>query len=275
MVPDNALVNVLRLIARHIDEAVHNAIADCLDMTLSSRSEENERNRAVSPPIAAYMAGERGWVIMGGVRTFFVGKSGDWIEAVRFLVAEADRRGLSWEIPEQHQLPGSLNDGLRASFEETTPARDRIQDPPLGVPPAEVIDGDIEYQDVMDIHSALLSARKNFHILSEEEQIFINEYFQNLSNFEIQVGECTTKIASIRDDQRFLYGKDIESQCYEIDDASAEYLGLEDNIGGHCTIHEFCNLYYVVLSQYGEGQEVQGPFVDLKEAKFAMRMNIM
>jgi hypothetical protein len=116
MVPDNILANVLRLLARRIEEAVHDAIATCLDLTSPPPFEGNERNRPVSPPIAAYMAGDMDWVMMGGVRTFFVGKTDDWIEAVRFLVAEADRRGLDWITPVRRRT-SEISSGIRDVIE--------------------------------------------------------------------------------------------------------------------------------------------------------------
>jgi hypothetical protein len=129
IVPDNILVNVLRRLARHIDEAVHDAIAHCLGRTVAPRSEESERNRPVSPPIAAYMAGEMDWVMMDGVRAIFVGKTDDWIDAVRFLVAEADRRGLGWEMP-QRRRAAEISSGRKGDRGEKVMHRHRSKAAP-------------------------------------------------------------------------------------------------------------------------------------------------
>ncbi|MEZ5846006.1 MAG: hypothetical protein R3C70_04570 [Geminicoccaceae bacterium] len=116
-----------------------------------------------------------------------------------------------------------------------------------------------------EAHKSLMLAYNNFNNLSENEQSFLKSYFSNCTNPEIIHEDSASKICYILDFYLFMDGKEVSTEYYEIDENSARYLELEDNIGGHFSIYEFCNLYFGAYSSYGEGGEIFGPFASSTE----------
>jgi hypothetical protein len=100
---------------------------------------------------------------------------------------------------------------------------------------------------------------------TEAERSFLEAYRSVISKDQFLDDELRDYVTS--------NGTELQRRNYEfdLDDGNNEYLAdlHPEGVSGHVSLLGFCGLFFVYYDNYGEGDELFGPFAELSTAKDA------